>query len=35
MKYFINENNLIGIQGLDKSLIEKNNGPTQITFLNK
>ena len=35
IKYFVNEKNIIGIQGLDKSLIEKNNGPTQIKLLNK
>ena len=35
IKYFVNEKNIIGIQGLDKSLIEKNNGPTQIKFFNK
>ena len=35
IKYFVNEKNIIGIQGLDKSLIEKNNGPTPITYFNK
>ena len=35
INYFLNDNNLVGIQGLDKSLIEKNNGPTKIIFINK
>lgn len=35
IKYFLSDNNLIGIQGLDKSLIEKGSGPTKIVFFNK
>ena len=35
IRYFVDENNLIGIQGLDKSLIEKKDGPTKIILLNK